>query len=247
MGLTEVRYNGWGRYFADHRARTLEGLALMPIVDPTELGTPVAMLVEELSATSYYSALFEDAFGTAEINGERIAAALAQFLRSLISYNSRYDAAFAGSSGFEWADLPLHLTMQEIDGFRVFIDSGCGLCHDSDVQITGATRNTGLDAEITDPGHDGIGAFRSASLRNVELTAPYMHDGRFATLREVIDHYDHGVQDNPFLADSLRANHNAEPRRLNLTEEKKQSLEAFLRTLTDPSFVVDPRFSDPFP
>jgi cytochrome c peroxidase len=95
--------------------------------------------------------------------------------------------------------------------------------------------------------NSSTGVFRAAALRNIAVTGPYMHDGRFATLREVIDHYDHGVQDSPDLDSLLRDGLNAGlPKRLNLSEEDKDALEAFLRTMTDDAFLSDPKFSDPF-
>ena len=108
-----------------------------------------------------------------------------------------------------------------------------------------AARNNGLDATVIDVGA-GNGRFKSPSLRNIAVSAPYMHDGRFATLAEVVDHYDHGVQDSPNLAPQLR-NPDGTVRRLNLTAAQKAALIAFLGTLTDNALLTDPKFSDPFP
>jgi cytochrome c peroxidase len=105
--------------------------------------------------------------------------------------------------------------------------------------------NNGLDLESADPGQ-GEGTFRAASLRNIRRTAPYMHDGRFVTLREVIDHYDHGIKAAEALSPLLRVRNGDEPRRLNLTERQKRALEAALDTFTDSAMLEDPKFSDPF-
>lgn len=243
MALANVRYNLFA-YFWDTRATPLESLVVIPIQEPMELGNPLPLLVAKLAATDFYPPLFEAAFGTAEINSERIAKALAQFLRSLISYQSKFDRAHHAMNEGEVIDPATVLTPQELRGEELLIHGLCGHCHFNDVH-TGHPANNGLDLAFTDPGA-GLGVFRPASLRNIARSAPYMHDGRFATLREVIDHYDHGVQDTPDLARLLRVQLYGEPRRLNLSEEDKDALEAFLNTLTDEQFLSDPKFSDPF-
>lgn len=245
MGLTEVRYSVHDLYFSDMSASTLETVALMPIEDQVELGNSLPRVIEKLSATDFYPPLFNAAFGSPEITSERIAKALAQFLRSLISYNAKVDAYSNPPNGQPSPELEEVFTAQELTGRQVFLDNGCFFCHSDDIQALFETRNNGLDEVFTDPG-SGDGQFRAASLRNVAFTAPYMHDGRFATLREVVDHYDHGVKVSPQL-DSMFQNPNGGARRMNLTEEQKQALIAFLNAMTDEAFLRDPRFSDPFP
>ena len=121
----------------------------------------------------------------------------------------------------------------------------------TDVQLMDFPSNNGLDVVSADPG--GVSGFpvrfRTPSLRNIALSGPYMHDGRFATLREVIDHYDHGIQDAQYLSRFLRQDERVDGAvlRLNLSESDKDALEAFLHTLTDTAFLSDPKFSDPFP
>jgi cytochrome c peroxidase len=247
MGLTNVRYNFRDLYFADERAKTLEMLALMPIVNRDELGNALPMLEAKLAATSFYPPLFEAAFGSPEVTSDRIARALAQFLRALISYQSRFDEAKAASSAGPWTAAEGILTPLEIRGAELFHGGtvpSCQTCHALDVQILTRPRNTGLDAVVTDAGVED-GKFRTASLRNIGLTAPYMHDGRFATLREVIDHYDHGVQFSDELDFAFRGLGDT-VLQMNLSDDDKQALEAFLLTLTDDTLVSDPRFSDPF-
>src|SRR5206468_3317264 len=121
------------------------------------------------------------------------------------------------------------------------LPAACFLCHRTGVQLMDRPSNNGLDVQSADPGK--AGKFRAASLRNIAFSAPYMHDGRFATLREVIEHYDHGIQDSPQLSAELRENITGPVVRMNLSESDKDALEAFLNTFTDTSFLTDPRFS----
>lgn len=135
----------------------------------------------------------------------------------------------------------------------------CSLCHELHGQINRWQANDGLDEVPVDPGtqipalqRDGSqGVFRAASLRNIAVTGPYMHDGRFATLRDVINHYDHGVKDSHSadgirILDPLLRGPEDKPRVMNLSEGDKDALEALLRTFTDDAFLIDPKFSDPF-
>jgi cytochrome c peroxidase len=244
MGLTEVRYSIFNRFFGDMRVSSLETLALMPIQDQLELGNSIPRVVAKLSATDFYPPLFTAAFGSPEITSERIAKALAQFLRSLISYNAKVDAYSNPPNGQQSPPLEAVFTPQELVGRDVFLHNNCFFCHSDDIQASFETRNNGLDDLFSDPG-SGDGRFRPASLRNVAFTAPYMHDGRFATLREVVEHYDHGVRSSQHL-DSLLQDSAGGARKMNLTEAQKDGLIAFLNAMTDEQFLNDPRFSDPF-
>ena len=249
LGLTNVRHNLDNLYFIDQRTESLERLVLMPIEEPTELGHSIAMLEQKLAATDFYAPLFEAAFGTPDVTPERIARALAQFLRSLLSFRSKFDRAYHVMNPGDPTIPETIFTLEEQRGKEVFERTPgphCAACHRGGVQLLDQPTTNGLDAQPADPGSQR--GFRAASLRNIAVTAPYMHDGRFATLREVIDHYDHGVQKTTHsvfaspLFDSA-----GEPRRFNLSEEDKDALEAFLNTLTDDAFLTDPRFADPFP
>src|SRR6185503_13226753 len=215
-------------------------LALLPIQEPNELGNSLPLLQQKLVATSFYPPLFQAAFGTPQITSERISKALAQFMRALLSYQTKFDAAHYEYAPGYHTDPATVFTPQELRGEEVFGFGPipCRGCHSDDIQALFRPTNNGLDLEFTDLGA-GDGKFRTASLRNIELTAPYMHDGRFATLREVIDHYDHGMQ-------FKHPNGVIEQLDHHMTEEDKVALEAFLRTLTDTVMVQDPRFSDPF-
>ena len=245
MPLANVRYNMNDLYFSDTRVATLEQLALMPIQEPMELGSPLDQLVSKLAATDFYPPLFNSAFGTPEISSDRIARALAQFLRSMISYRSPKDrATLTMENGNVPQTPPYQFTAQEQRGWNIYVGKGCVFCHSDDVHTNPSPANNGLDAVFTDPGAGG-GRFRAASLQNIAVTGPYMHDGRFSTLREVIDHYDHGIQFSADLAGLLTDR--GQPLRLNLSEDDKLALEAFLGTLTDNEFLTDPKFSNPFP
>jgi cytochrome c peroxidase len=242
IGLTNARFYNSGRFFWDERAATLEEQVLHPIQDPVEMGMLLTDLVTKVEATSFYPPLFEAAFGSAEVTSQRIARALAQFTRSMVSAGSPFDSAFAGGPQPGLS----RLTPQQAEGFRLFTgpEGGCGRCHGTVAQLGAAAFNTGLDATITDAGA-GNGRFKTPSLRNVAVRAPFMHDGRFVALEQVVEHYNSGVQNNPGLDPGLRGP-NGQPRRLNLSSAQKAALVAFLHALTDRQFLADPRFGDPF-
>ncbi len=247
MALANARYNTHGSWFADLRASSLQEVARQALTRPDEMGNTLPAVEEKLRATPFYTPLFEAAFGSPEINADRILRALEQYVQALISYRTKYDQACDGVGGV-LKDCALGLTAQEARGLEIFTISGdhfaCAHCHSLPAGSNIWLANNGLDAEFTDPGV-GNGRFRPASLHNIALTAPYMHDGRFATLREVIDHYDQGVKDGPDL-DNLLRDDSGHAVRLNLSEQDKDALEAFLRTLTDDAMLADPKFADPF-
>lgn len=254
MSLANSRFYANGNFFWDERANTLEDQVLMPIQDEVEMGMDLDSLVLKLEGLSYYSDLFRSAFGDEEINSNRISLALAQFIRSMISFESKYDV---GRQQVTAANLPFpNFTAEENQGKALFLNPaiGCAACHGTDAFIAPGPRNNGLDATNSlDAGLGGVsgnanqeGLFKVGSLKNVALTAPYMHDGRFSSLEEVIEHYNSGVEDNPNLSIPLRLPNNG-VRRLNLSDADKQALVAFLETLSDTAMVNDEKFSDPFP
>jgi cytochrome c peroxidase len=171
----------------------------------------------------------------------------------MISYQSKYDIGrqqvTAANQNFP------NFTAEENQGKALFLNPaiGCAACHGTDAFIAPGPRNNGLDAlNADDAGVGGVtgnanqnGLFKVGSLKNVALTAPYMHDGRFNTLEEVIEHYNSGVANNPNLSIPLRLPNNG-VRRLNLSENEKQALVAFLETLTDTALNNDVKFSNPF-
>ena len=244
MSLANARFYQRGRFFWDERASTLETQVLLPIQDSVEMGMTLDGAVRKVREASFYGPLFTAAFGSAEVTSDRLARALAQFVRSMVSANARFDAAFANINNGEAPGFFV-LSAEERQGMNVFNTvGGCARCHTTNGHISPVIFNNGLDATVTDAGAGG-GRFKAPSLRNIELTAPYMHDGRFATLEAVVEHYDNGVRNSPTLDPGLRGL-NGQPRRLNLTSSDKAALVAFLRALTDDAFVADPRFSDPF-
>ncbi len=244
MALANARFNEYGRFFWDERASSLEAQVLHPIEDTLEMGMQLDGLAQKLGATAYYPALFTPAFGSPEVTSDRIASALAQFVRSLVSAESRFDAVFTTGGAPKYS----LLSEKEREGLRIFSDAGgagCVNCHRTIAQVADRANNIGLDVVSADTGAGG-GRFKPPSLRNIAVRPPYMHDGRFATLREVVEFYNSGIDDSPDLDPRLRDS-DGSPRRLHLAPEQRDALVAFLNTLTDPAFLRAERFSDPFP
>jgi cytochrome c peroxidase len=242
MALANARFYARGRFFWDERAATLEAQVLEPIHDPIEMALPLEDAVLKVRATPYYAALFTAAFGSPEVTTDRLARALAQFVRSMVSGGSRYDQAFVGGGPPNFAAV---LTPEERQGHQLFVGpAGCARCHITDAQVGANVMNNGLDATITDVGA-GQGRFKSPSLRNVGVRRFFMHDGRFTSLAQVVAHYDSGIRANPGLDPRLEGV-GGQPQRLNLTADQRAALVAYLHTLTDSTFLSDPRFGDPF-
>lgn len=247
----------WVRqFFWDGRAKGLEEQAITPLTDAHEMGQPLEESAKKLQQTSVYPPWFKLAFGSDTITGERITMALAQFERTLISSNSRYDQYLAGT---------YQPTEQEKRGHDLFMThpvpeqnlrgANCGDCHGGYKTFMEFYHNNGLEAEPKDLGREKItkrgndrGRFRVPTLRNIALTAPYMHDGRFKTLEEVLDHYNDHIQPSATLAPLIiEATNEVGGKSLLLTPQEKQDVIAFLHMLTDSTFITDPRFSDPHP
>ena len=254
MGLANSRFYERGHFFWDERADTLEDQVLEPIQNDVEMGLTLEQAESNIIGLNYYPALFENAFGDSTVSSERMSLALAQFVRSMVSYQSKYDTGLA--SNF------INFTAAENRGRTLFNSrqTNCGACHinnrnDGNQAILQPdnTFNNGLDVALVND-DNGVGdvtnnqnqngRFKVGSLRNIELTAPYMHDGRFATLAEVVEHYNSGVQNHPNLDNRLQRNGN--PVRMNLSDQEKEDLVAFMLTFTDDVFTNDEKFSDPF-
>jgi len=246
MALANVRFHTPTQFFGDRRASTLEAAVLLPIQDTIEMGSTLPALEVELAATRYYPALFSAAFGTPQVTSERIGKALAQFLRSIVSSHSKFDGAFSAATGL--ANFAAVFTPEELAGEQLFVGAAhCFGCHRTFVQVSEGSANNGLDLIPVDTG-GGCGSFKVGSLRNVSVRAPYMHDGRFGTLAQVIEHYDSGVQNTRCLDRRLIDDFGGVAvRRLNLTESQRTALVAFLNTLTDSTLLTDAKFSNPFP
>ena len=242
MALANARFYQPGRFFWDERAATLEAQVLQPIQDTTEMGMTLPNLLTKLSVTSYYAALFQSAFGTTEISSDRVSRALAQYVRSLVSATSKFDQAFAGGPV---PNFPAIFTPDELAGQAIFNgQGGCARCHGTSSFVGDAIHNTGLDATITDVGAGG-GRFKAPSLKNIAVRPPYMHDGRFNSLEQVVDFYNNGVLNNPNLDNRLRGPGGL-PQRLNLNVTQRNQVVAFLRTLTDVAFMTNAKFANPF-
>lgn len=251
---------GWeDRFFWDGRAATLEQQIFFPVRDPIEMHETWPNAVAKLQADAAYVKLFSKAFGTTVIDSVKASKAIAQFMRTLISGNSKFDRFMRGDEA---------LTVDEQLGFQLTLLEGgippaspfgqgggdCFHCHPhGGGRFTdGILRNNGLDpaSAWTDLGMGGrtglpqdYAKFKTPTLRNVALTAPYMHDGRFQTLEEVIEHYNSGGHPSPTVDPNMKYTSGG----LQLTAQKKQQLIAFLNTLTDMDFVNDERFTDPGP
>jgi cytochrome c peroxidase len=195
--------------------------------------------VTRLSQTAFYPVLFQAAFGSPQITPERISKAIAQFERAMVSYQSKYDTAFApGSVEPNFAGV---LTADELAGKTLFDGAGrCAGCHTTNAHVGQQVANIGLDSTVTDEGA-GDGRFKTPSLRNVGVRGRFMHDGRFTSLQQVVEFYNSGVEDNPFLDQSMN-----NPLQLNLSPQQVLQLVAYLNTLTDNAFLTSALFSDPF-
>lgn len=251
MGLTNARWYQRRRFFWDERAATLEDQVLLPIQNEVEMGMTLPALVARLNAEPFYTDLFNQTFGTPTITSTLISRALAQFVRSIISTQSKYDIGVASSPQFS------NFTALENQGRQIYNapqQGNCAACHGTDNFVPGGGPpfNNGLENPYVDKGLGAIsgraqdeGLFKVPSLRNIELTAPYMHDGRFATLEEVVEFYNSGVVAHPNLSGPM-VGAGGTPRRLGLTTTQKAALVAFMKTLTDTGVTSDPKFSDPF-
>ena len=221
----------------------LERQALEPVKNPIEMHSNWTNVAEKLQQDPEYPTLFLRAFGTTTIDSSLVTKAIAQFERILISGNAKFDQYLLGNAT---------LSLEELNGFTIFMDEekgDCFHCHGSDnnpLWTDNGFHNNGLDSTFDDLGFGAVtgdpndnGTFRSPSLRNLNFTAPYMHDGRFATLEEVINHYSEGLQFSSTI-DPLMKKVNQGG--VQLTPQEKLDLKAFLLTLTDPEFINNPDF-----
>lgn len=255
----------WGpqRFFWDGRAASLEEQALIPIQHEDEMGQDLDELLAELEADPQYPDRFEAALG--RITEDNIAKALATFIRALISADSKYDRYLRGE---------ITLTEQEEWGRKLFMahpdvkvslrGGNCIDCHSQfltagfSAQYDGFSNNglddeeslaDGLHSVTRDPAHKGL--FKVPTLRNIAVTAPYMHDGRMNSLQEVLDHYNSGIKRSstlsPLIAEANNiAEENFETISLNLSAAEQAAIISFLHTLTDDRFLNDPKFANPF-
>ena len=219
-------------FFWDGRASSLEEQALQPIQHENEMALDLPTLVKRLKDNLQYRTLFRKAFGSEHISSDRVGHAIAQFEATLISANSRYDRQRRGEVEF---------TASELLGEELFWSekAECFHCHGTSLWTDLSFHDIGLDLSPQD-GRLAVtglnkdrGLFKTPSLRNLRYTAPYMHDGRFATLEEVLDHYNKGVQKSPNLDPLMQ-----DGRKLSLTPEELKGLMDFLLTLSEePTFM----------
>lgn len=254
MALANMAWNT--DFFWDGRAPTLEEQLFEPVRNPIEmdLSWPEAELI--IGEIPDYQEMFSAAFGSPCVDSVRISMAMAQFIRTMISARSKFDRAY------RYGEEPL--SASELRGLELFLGEGgdpnifpggqnggdCFHCHGGGlIQFTNFQfHNNGIDSVFTDLGRGGVtgnwfeeGHFKTPTLRNIELTAPYMHDGRFNTLHEVVEHYNSGGHDSPTLDPLMKFQGVG----LGLSPQDIDDLVNFLESLTDNEFIEDERFHDP--
>lgn len=284
-------------FFWDSRIDNMEDQVVMPIADHIEMGLQdEEFIIQKLSASEHYPQLFEEAFGTETISMDRVKKALAQFVRSIGSYQSKFDAGVEQDFA--------NFNYKEIQGMAIFSNAQCNNCHhieglhnvfkvfpdlmdqrqsnggfvledfelisqsnsdfDFSIFTGGINANIGLEEDYTDKGlyyttgnSADEGKFKIPNLRNIALTAPYMHDGRFATLEDVLEHYNTGIINHENLDFRLRSgvgnfyggstnSGNGEPVNFDFDKDEIEALLAFFNTLTDTKLLNDEKFSNPF-
>jgi cytochrome c peroxidase len=252
MALVNLAYNTRG-FFWDGRVNSLELQVLHPIEDPLEMNNKIQEVENRLRRSKTYPQWFKEAFGINaknEITIDLLAKAIAQFERTLISGNARYDQVIWGQKGFPSEEEARGIELFFIEFAGNLQHPGCSHCHFNPLFTDNQFRNNGLDfvaslLDFKDPGRrlvtgniNDSGRFRVPTLRNIALTAPYMHDGRFKTLEEVLAHYEkggHGV---------INEDPNLLP--FKLSDRDKKDLISFMNMLTDTTFLNNKNFSNPF-
>lgn len=260
ISLVNARFYKRGHFFYDERAATLEDQVIMPMLDHGEMDMTQDLVLARIQEQPYYHNLFVKAFGSSVVSISNVQKALSQFVRSMVSYTSKYDTGRAQVTNM--SDHFPNFTAQENRGkdlfLKPFADGGlnCYNCHYTEAFVCPniGPINNGLDAVSTTdlgafehyPDNPQLrGAYKIPTLRNIALTGPYMHDGRFTSLTQVVEFYNSGVQNHAQLS-SLLKDADGLPRKLNLSDEDKAALISFLNTLTDITIQSDPRWIDPF-
>ncbi len=229
----------WNKSFMwDGGINNLEVQPLGPMGNPVEMGTTLENVVKKLDTAKGYRARFYLAFGDSTVTGQHVLKAMAQFLVMLESFNSKYDKYTRNETGGE-------MSPQELSGLKLF-RARCETCHKEPLFTNNGFENIGLTVDrqlwdygrmaITNDPNDSL-KFKVPSLRNIVNSYPYMHDGRFKTLMQVLDHYTDGIVQSRTLAKELRTP-------MILTPDDKKDIIAFLQTLTDKDFLFDMRFRD---
>ena len=245
MPLFNLAWNFDEQFTWDGKEFSLEKQALEPVSNPIEMHANWKKVEERLQNHPEYPTLFNQAFQTTKIDSILVTKAIAQFERTLISSNSKFDKFLRGETT---------LTLEEQNGFDVFMDEAkgdCFHCHGSNnnpLWTDNKFHNNGLDATFSDLGLGKItgdpadnGKFKSPSIRNLAFTAPYMHDGRFATLDEVINHYSEGLKSSETIDPLMKK---ISLGGVNLSPKDKADLKAFLLSLSDFDFINNPNFKE---
>lgn len=215
----------------------IEVMPLGPITNPVEMGETMTNVVSKISASGKYKQLFTNAFGKDSVNSQLIFKAIAQFMGTMYSYNSKYDKVKSGKDIF---------SNQEQNGYSIFVQK-CANCHIEPLFTNYEFKNNGLSVNIAyiDSGRAHITGnandrykFKTPSLRNIEKSGPYMHDGRFSTLDQCLNHYISGIVSSSTLDPQLSGG-------ISLTASEKNDIIAFLKTLTDTKFLTDLKYSNP--
>jgi cytochrome c peroxidase len=242
-----------GKTFWDGRASGLENQATMPVPNEIEMHLPWPTALERLRSHATYPQLFCAAFGDSVITVNRVVKAIAQFERTFVSFDSKYDRVKRGEDTF---------TPEEFAGYRIFTSEigDCFHCHMEPLFTTSTFHNTGLDSVVVDRGRFDVtgnpadmGKFKATSLRNVMERFVFMHDGRFSNVRQVIDHYNLGFFDSDLVDPLIRARiPNPDPnippaqKRRPMREGEIDTLMIFLETLSDPVYLTNPDLSNPY-
>ncbi|MBO7646829.1 MAG: c-type cytochrome [Bacteroidales bacterium] len=243
FNLEGYLWNGAVSYQQEVGSQNIEDIVKAAILATDEIGSTEARTLAALRNDSRYPEMFKKAFGSEEITMDRIQKAIAQYVRSLVSGNSKFDRYLRGIE---------QLTPQELHGYILFTTeegADCFHCHGSGgspLFTTNLFYNNGLDISFTDPADRSAvtgdimdrGAYRAPSLRNISASAPYMHDGRFQTLDEVLIFYNEGLQYSPYVSPLM---HKINEGGRHLTPNEIADLKAFLETLTDEEFLYGTR------
>jgi len=246
---------GWDSFFFwDGRASSLEQQILEPVSNPIEMHLSWKEAVAKLKGDTYYRNQFFEAFGLQNFDSTHAAKAIAQFLRTMVSGKSKFDVMYKIENNLPLSawDLSVQITNEEWAGYDLFKSlngADCFHCHNGPLMRVAKFSNNGLDQAFSDIGRGAVtnnvndyGKFKVPTLRNIALTAPYMHDGRFQTLDEVIEHYSSGIHMSATIDPLIEfANQGG----VQLDSQEKQLLKAFLLTLTDWDFVNNPKFQEP--
>jgi len=231
-----ITNNAWiPKFMWDGGINHIEVMPIAPITNPVEMHETLENVIVKLKRSTKYQSLFKKAFGNESITDQQMLKALSSFMAMIVSDQSKYDKVMRGETNF---------TNQEAIGYQLF-NQKCASCHSGELFTDFEYRNNGLDQTFSDIGRGLItqnpqdyGKFKTPSLRNIELTYPYMHDGRFYNLSQVLDHYSIGIQQSATLDPSLQNG-------IALTSSEKTALIAFLKTLTDYELLTNRWLSEP--